>query len=317
MTVTPDLAVVVLNWNNAEDTLECLTSLRESTSPLEVIVVDNGSTDGSAEAIDASGLADTLIRTGANLGYSGGNNIGLQHAIDSGREFVCVLNNDTLVEPETFGRLRDYLRSRPADVAVSPTIHYADDQAKIWFAGGTLDRGWPRHLQPLEIPPSDALLKGSELLTGCCIVARREVWSRVGLFDDRYFLIFEDSDWSMRARKAGIDLMISREGRLLHKVSRSFRDTAPSLLGTFYFIRNGLRFEWDHCRRFLPRFLSQWVLRPTLRDLRSRKSLQPHLFALFGAASFVVSQSGTAPRLVQWTARLASRRRPHPFRRTS
>jgi GT2 family glycosyltransferase len=303
-----DFAVVVLNWNNAEDTLECLTSLRQSTSPLDVIVVDNGSTDGSAETIDASGLADTLIRTGANLGYSGGNNIGLRHAIDRGNDFVCVLNNDTLAEPETFANLREHLKDRPADIAVSPTIHYADDQDKIWFAGGTVDRGWPRHLQPPELPISEASLKGSELLTGCCIVARREVWERVGLFDDRYFLIFEDSDWSMRARKAGIDLMISRDGRLLHKVSRSFRDTAPNLLGTFYFTRNGMRFEWDHFRRFLPRFINQWVLRPTLRDLLHRKPLQAHLFAFFGAASFLVSQSGTAPLLVQWTARLAKRR---------
>src|SRR5690349_1191981 len=92
--VTSSVGIVVLNWNNADDTIACLKSLRNSTVSVTAIVVDNGSTDGSAEAIEASGLADVFLRTGANLGYAGGNNAGLRQALDAGHATVMVLNND-------------------------------------------------------------------------------------------------------------------------------------------------------------------------------------------------------------------------------
>src|ERR1700693_6238140 len=94
------IALVVLNWNGVADTLECLASLRQSLVPIHAIVVDNGSTGPDVERIRASGLADIVIETGANLGYADGNNVGLRHALDSPQGFkvVGVLNNDTLVD---------------------------------------------------------------------------------------------------------------------------------------------------------------------------------------------------------------------------
>src|ERR1700742_3640282 len=92
------VAVVVLNWNGGTDTLRCLRSLRAQEPDLHLIVVDNGSTDGSVEAVEAEGLADDVIRAGENLGYAGGNNLGLKRALTDGYDVIAVLNNDTYLE---------------------------------------------------------------------------------------------------------------------------------------------------------------------------------------------------------------------------
>jgi GT2 family glycosyltransferase len=304
----PRIALVVVNWNGVGDTLECLASLRQSVAPIHAIVVDNGSIGSDAERIRASGLADIVIETGANLGYAEGNNVGLRHALDSADEFevVGVLNNDTLVDPHCFGELARHLtgvNGRPR--ALTPTTLYADDPSKPWFAGGILDRGWPRHLQPDELRENDEPLRASEWLTGCCIVARAETWRQVGMFDSRYYLIFEDCEWSLRARRHGVELLVSTQSTILHRVSRSFRSGQASLLGGFYFIRNGLRFDWAFRRRYILQFLWQHLLRPTLADVRHSRWKRELVLRWLGALAFASGQEGCAPEFVM---RLARRR---------
>jgi GT2 family glycosyltransferase len=143
-------AVIVLNWNNAPDTLACLRSLRRSTRPVTTIVVDNASADGSAAEIEASGLADVLLASGGNLGYAGGNNVGLRYAVAQGFREVMVLNNDTIVPEATVEQLVRALDAQPGPSAVSPAI-FRQDSGDLWFGGGILDRGWPRFLQHDEL----------------------------------------------------------------------------------------------------------------------------------------------------------------------
>ena len=139
---------------------------------------------------------------GANLGYAGGNNLGLQRALDDGCAVVGVLNNDTYVEAPVFTVLAAAVTADPR-LVVTPLIRYAatDD---VWFQGGVLDAGYPRHVQPdeLEAWPVVDNRREADVLTGCCIVAGADTWREVGLFDDGLFLFFEDSDWSIRARAA-------------------------------------------------------------------------------------------------------------------
>jgi GT2 family glycosyltransferase len=307
--VTASIAVVVLNWNGAADTIECLASLRESLAPVHVIVVDNGSKGDDVDRIRASGLADTLIETGANLGYAEGNNVGLQWALDRASHFdvVAVLNNDTVVDPGCLAALASQLDGpdgRPR--AVTPAILYFDNPSETWFAGGVVDRGWPRHLQAAELKKlSEASLYATEWLVGCCIVARARTWRQVGLFDPRYYLIFEDCEWSLRARELGVDLLVHTESSIRHKVSRSFAAGPSSLLGSFYFMRNGLSFTYGHARVHLPRFMLQHLIRPTASDVL-RLSLRPGLgFRWLGALAFLTGRTGRAP---DWIACLAQHR---------
>lgn len=292
------VAVVVLNWHGANDTLECLRSLRGATPPVHSIVVDNGSTDDSLLEITASGLADTVLETGVNLGYAEGNNVGLRIAIARGFPIIAVLNNDTVVRAESFSALVDDL-PKAEHRALSPDIRYYDDPSRSWFAGGLLDRGWPRHLQPSELTAETKDLRESDVLTGCCIVARRETWQRVGLFDPGYFLIFEDSDWSLRARGRGVKLYVTSRSTIEHKVSRSFASGPSSLLGEFYYLRNGLTFELAYARRHIPAFLLRWLIRPTLSSVARRRRGRGTLFRWLGVAAFVARQRGRAPAMVE------------------
>lgn len=314
MTGTPSgrsssLAVVVLNWNNAPDTVECLESLARAGDSVTRIVVDNGSSDGSATAIRASGLADVVLVNDENLGYSGGNNVGISHALAAGFDYVAVLNNDTVVPAEMFVRLLSHLTTSTdrGAAAISPVIVYNDDPDRVWFAGGIIDRGWPRHLQAGEYDLDLGQTQETQTLTGCCILASREVWQQVGLFDPRLFVYFEDSDWSMRARRLGVRLVVATDVHLRHKVSRSFRAPATSLLGSYYFARNGMRFSLRHFPRRTPRFIKEWLLRPTLRALLRRPGATPILFTWLGAFATVNPRQRRAPRTVEAIAERRSR----------
>jgi GT2 family glycosyltransferase len=298
----PSVAVVVLNWNGVDDTISCLESLRNATIPVHVIVVDNGSTDDSVQRIEALDLADELISTGANLGYAAGNNAGLRLALDAGFDVVAILNNDTIVAGDALKLLLEELPATEPR-AVSPDIRYFDRPGESWFAGGVIDRGWPRHLQPAELAGDDLAPRSSECLSGCCIVARRETWELVGLFDPSYFMIFEDSDWSMRALRHGVSLYVVPTSMVQHRVSSSFKDASASLLGSYYFARNGLRFEARYFATRLPRFTFQWLIRPIPALARNRR-VGELAFRWLGALAFATRRSGRAPRIVE---RLASR----------
>lgn len=300
MTVRPSIAVIVLNWNGAEDTIACLQSLRRATVPVHIIVVDNGSTDDSLRQIEASALADTVVPTGMNLGYAGGNNAGLRVALDGGFQAVGVLNNDTLVAPTTLALLIDAL---PASqhTAVSPDIRYVQRPGETWFAGGVIDRGWPRHLQPAELAGDERSLRPSEWLSGCCIVARPETWEHVGLFDASYFLILEDSEWSMRAVRRGVSLYVVTQCTIQHHVSRTLGQGPGSLLGSYYFVRNGLRFAARYFPNELARLAFRWVVRPSPGLFRSRR-IGELVFRSCGAVAFATRLTGRAPRVLEQLA---------------
>ncbi len=202
-------------------------------------------------------------------------------------------------------RLELLLEQLPASGhrAVSPEIRYFDRPGESWFAGGVVDRGWPRHLQPVELAGLEQSLRPSECLSGCCIVARRETWERVGFFDPGYFLIFEDSDWSMRAVRHGVALYVVTASTIRHRVSSSFGRGPASPLGGYYFVRNGLRFEARYFARYLPRFVVQWLVRPVPALLRSGRGREL-AFRWFGALAFAAGLRGRAPRVLE---RLAAR----------
>lgn len=302
---TPTVAVVVLNWNNASDTLDCLVSLRRHEPDAHVVVVDNASSDDSVERIRRSALGHDLVRAQTNLGFTGGNNVGLRRALDTGARYVAVLNNDTILPSAMLSALTRQLDDTSA---VSPVIVRADDPTSVWFAGGIVARGMPRHLQPDELADDTADLVDTALLTGCCIVAHREVWRRVGLFDERFFLFFEDSDWSMRAAAAGVALRVDRTQTLHHGVSRSFRGDA-SMLGTFYYARNGVFFHRRYARGLTARFVLSRVLLPPLRGVLGRGPRLPAWpFGVVGAVFGVAGRGGPAPRwLTAWAGRAARR----------
>src|SRR5579871_2335057 len=124
--ITPAVAVVVLSWNGRDDTLACLASLAKADAPgLVTIVADNGSADGTAEAVAEQFPTVELIQNGANLGFAGGNNAGIRRALELGATHVLVLNNDTELDPGFLGALLDEARKRPDAGALCSKILFA------------------------------------------------------------------------------------------------------------------------------------------------------------------------------------------------
>lgn len=305
---TAGVHVVVLNWNGRDDTLTCVRSvLADGIVAQHLVVVDNGSADGIEQALRAAHPDVTFVQSGANLGFTGGMNLGIRQCLAASAEFVCVLNNDTRVQPGMFAALVPFAE---AGMAVSPEVRYLHAPDKSWFGAGVVDarRCWPRHLTAPELDALDAANPGTrvrecETLAGCCILASAATWRTVGLFDPAYFLLFEDADWSARARERGIPLVVARDALLLHAVSASFTG-AGALLASFYYARNGMRFARTRVTRHpVPRlrFVRDRLVLPVLRRVRHgevRAGVHESLFIGAGLIADLLRIYGPVPRSV-------------------
>jgi hypothetical protein len=294
------VALVVLNWNGKDDTLRCLASLdRASYRGLRVIVVDNGSTDGSSAAILEAHPGVELLRLASNRGYTGGNNAGIARALESDAEIIGVLNNDTVVDP---GFLEPLVEQIEHDhmAYVSPRIVYLDEPDHAWFGGSYLDPkvGITYHQSEDAMSSADrtATVRQTAAVTGCCLLAHRELWERVGLFDDRYFLMFEDADWCARAGKAGAHALVVTSSNVAHAVGASFR-SHRSTIGDYYYLRNGLLYLREHgdARIRCSMYLVGRVIRASVRSFLRDPNL-PHaqsaIAQIEGATAFVLRRFG-------------------------
>lgn len=306
--------VVVLSYKGADDTLACVESLVTGSPSVKILVVDNGSGDDLLERVVNKWPWVHTLQTGANLGFSGGMNAGIQWALTQHARTVTVLNNDTLVPAGVLAKLIDRAIS---GVVVSPEVRYADRPGDVWFGGGGIDAATalPRHLHETELRATvgDKLVSTSPILAGCCLTATADVWTHVGLFDDRFFLMFEDSEWSVRAARSGIRLVVDRSVTINHKVSASFRGPF-TYLGLYYYARNGLLFgslyePWRLTARL--RFLRRHVLTVPVSHARGhefRVAARLGLIAGLAVVAHLFGAYGRAPLLLErlsqgWSAR--------------
>lgn len=305
----PVVFIIVLNWNGWDDTKECLSSLQKlSYSNYQVILVDNGSTDGSVEKIRSEYPTMKVIENRANLGYAEGNNRGISYALSHNADFVMLLNNDTVVAPDFLEALLEVFYEKPEVGFASPKIYYYDQPTKIWFFGGEIDwtTGWAYHKNPNGLDNSGQYqgVVTTPLVSGCCLMARREVFEQVGLLDARFFLIYEDTDWSVRATSLGYDGVVVADSHIWHKVSASFKRDLPSH-GTFYFVRNGLLFIQKHSRHPLItslKFSLLWIVKPSLLQVRHCEKLwfRYSLLRFSGLIAHLFGHYKAAPRYIHY-----------------
>jgi GT2 family glycosyltransferase len=224
--------VVIVNWKLPDDTLACVASLlADGVPPAHIHVVDNGSADGSAERL-ARELAEgvVLLHSAVNMGFAGGNNLAISAALDAGAQWVLLLNNDTVVRPGLFAALAAAQRLAPDVRLWSPLILFHDDPGTVWAVGdrwvaGTLATRSLWRNQPRPEDPPDVVRVNS--LTACALLVHAEVFRAVGLLDERHFMYGEDSDFCLRAERAGFTLACAMRGEVLHKVSRSTGPQSP------------------------------------------------------------------------------------------
>ncbi len=232
--------VVLLNWNGKEDTLVCLKSLEKVTTPHKVVVVDNGSTDGSVEAISKTNAH--LIETGKNLGYAEGNNVGIKRALEQGADYIFILNNDTRVEPnilESFLKRDLPIQGGTAHLMDKP--HLLDHLGGNWnVKKGTFDLVGARAPASQWTAPMTL-----DYVCGVALFVKAEVFKEVGLFDPRFFLFWEESDWCFRAKKKRYTINTCPEAKLYHKVSASFTGGKPHT--SYFWWRNRLLWIEKNC----------------------------------------------------------------------
>lgn len=239
------ISIIILNWNNAPDTIDCLDSLfKINYKEKTVIVVDNASTDGSLEKIrswcNSNDIAHQVhfLALTENRGFAGGNNAGIKLAIELKAEYVLLLNNDTLVPPDFLDQLMKTMQSDPKIGVLGCRIYYFPQQQKIWFNGGRIDylRGFGTHFKD-----SFEGLRACDFITGCLMLIPVKVLQKSGLFDERYFLIAEDSHLSQKIKKAGYKIMVDSRAHIYHKIS-STMGGFYSPLTQYYFHRNRMLF---------------------------------------------------------------------------
>jgi GT2 family glycosyltransferase len=225
------LYVVILNWNLPDDTIACVRSLGlGSSSGVEIIVVDNASTDDSLQRFhEQLGNAVTIITNGANLGFAGGVNTGIRHALRAGARSVLLLNNDTLVDPAMLDQLTLAARELPDADILGPLIYYHQPPDRIWRAADQERRWWPIPLRMADrVVARKTRPFRADYVTACGVLIRRKVFETIGLFDEDYFMYFEDADFCRRARGAGFGIWCVPAAHMWHKVSLSARKDKPS-----------------------------------------------------------------------------------------
>lgn len=216
---------IVLNWNGAEDTLRCVSALKASKpAPPRIIVVDNGSVDDSRERIRAAHPDLTLLDSGANLGYSGGNNLGIRWALEHDAQRIVLLNNDVEVEPHCVARLEQALQQDHQSGVSGPLILTRGSPNRIWAAGGELThrenvsrlRGFGQVMN--GVYRKDEFV---DYLPGCVLMVRRDVFEKVGLLEESYFCYMEDVDFGQRVHEAGFKNRLVPSATAFHKPSSS------------------------------------------------------------------------------------------------
>jgi len=251
------VAVVTINWNGWRHTRECLAALRASRGARwHLYLVDNGSTDDSLAHLGGLGDDVTLIEAGANLGWTGGNNLGVRHALARGHERIFLLNNDAFVLPDTLERLLAAAREAEGmagEGAAAPPVlgpvHKGVGGPDYDFSVAAFD---PRTGVPAwrtdagaEGAPARPLIE-TAYVSGAAILTHRRHFEAVGPFDDRFYLNFDDTDWCVRAARAGFALLMVPDAAIGHVGSASIGGR-ESPLQTYFLTRNRLLFAEKHC----------------------------------------------------------------------
>jgi GT2 family glycosyltransferase len=253
-----NLAAVVVNWNGGDDTLAALASLEG----VPTVCVDNGSTDGSPDAIAARFPAVDLIRTGVNLGFAGGNNVGIRRALARGAEWVLLLNNDAVAEPGLPAALESAAAARP-DAGLLACKILAVDGETVQYAGATFRPRLGYSGRVATTGPDE--VRDVARADGAALAFSRAAAERAGLLDESLFLYVEDVEWSLRVREAGFAVVFVPGARVRHRGSAASGGGA-STTNLYYDTRNTIAV----CERHTP-------LPAGLRGLRRAVIVGAHL----------------------------------------
>lgn len=237
---TPKVYAVILTWNQLQDTQECLDSLLSmDVQPDCFVVVDNGSTDNTAEVILSNYPMVSLVQSERNLGVAGGYNLGIEFALERDADYVLIMNNDIIVKRDFLKELLKVAQTQFQVGIVQPKIyHYYGDRSRIWIVGARW-RSFPPEVKLVgtDIQDDESFKDITELefVPSCALLISRPALEKAGIFDPNYFFYFDDWDFSIRIRQAGFKIYFAPQAKMWHKVSESTVKKDKS--GKWWYIR--------------------------------------------------------------------------------
>ncbi|MCH7401640.1 glycosyltransferase family 2 protein [Belliella kenyensis] len=257
------VAIIIVNWNTYDFSKSCLNQLKTLSYPnFKIFLVDNGSTDGSGQKLRIEFPEVTFHQNHTNLGFTGGNNVGIEMAKQEPYDYVLLLNNDTYFDSSFLEPLVNYLDQHQEAGAVQPLIFEKEDSSKIWHAGGVIHR-FKGKVESITHAISYERAYETEWITGCSFMVRRKLIDEIGSLNATYFAYFEDVDWSLRIRENGAKLYIIPSSTLYHEVSGSTKSKKKqsegylSPINHYLNIRNQLLLLKSHPKQFI--YVSAWL----------------------------------------------------------
>lgn len=262
--IVADISIIVVNYNQNQDTRECvasLTKLKRNDHTVHLVIVDNASTKPFKLPKNLQKSWFEVIASQANLGFTGGNNLGIHYAIEHyNSDYIWLLNNDTLVDPMALLELLRHVEAYPTHGLASSLIYFAankefhsgykleDKGNVIWYGGGSIDwrhlSAFHRGVDEIDWGQFDTQIE-SDFATGCSVLIKREVLEKIGYLDKRYFLYLEDVDLSLRAREAGYAIGFAARSKVWHKNAGSSGGPG-SVTAEYYQTRNRHFLAFQH-----------------------------------------------------------------------
>jgi len=261
------ISIIIVNWNGMDDTLECLKSISKlKYEKCDIIVVDNGSKDNSVKVINNKFPDVVVLENGKNLGFTGGNNVGIQYALKRKADFILLLNNDTIVDSKLINNLIKASTEIAGESILGAKIYYFHEPDKIWYAGGKWEKAKSCFVHIGQGSIDDGkkfnVIAETDYICGCALFISSEVLRKIGLLDELYFLTFEETDLCYRARKRGVRCYLVPDAKVWHKISTSFGGENSNLFH-YYLMRNKLL--WAEKNLSFPKRLS--LYRNVIYDL--------------------------------------------------
>ena len=260
----PSVYIILVNWNGWQDTLECLRSLEQlQYSNYTVIVVDNGSTDQSTQKIRQRFPNIVLIESDKNLGFAGGNNLGIEYALDQQADYCWLLNNDTTVEPDALDHLINSMEADPEIGICGSKLVFYHQRDRLQALGGGYFNKWFGTVHTIgSQKPIDTTLDTNKIearldyIIGASMMVSRQFIEEVGLMNEEYFLYYEEIDWAMRAQEK-FKLGLASQSIVYHKEGASTggqkaQKFTRSKQSDYYQLKNRLKFTYNFYPLYLP-----------------------------------------------------------------
>ncbi len=308
------IATILVNWNNIKDTRECLHSLKAVTYPdHHLILVDNGSSDSSYEILKEEFPHVQHVRSETNLGFAGGNNLGIKIALEQGADAVILLNNDTTVDHDFVASFAAF-HEKERSAILGGKIYQYFQKDLIDHLGGY----WDPHRLNFRLFGLNESNAQSHLdhpfeldyIVGCCMFIPKKVFEKIGYFDERFFLIWEESDFCTRAKKEGFKNIYVPDVKIYHKGSQSF--SGGSSHSSYYWYRNRILWikkhysPFDYHKIFLSHILPEWIRMAKhcffeyirfglFKKTETEKKARRNLAALHGGFDHFLGKYGPGP----------------------